>query len=167
MLLNGWCYRVLKCRKARASWSMWSVHTWRVLHRKVVPHIGIAADSTQSGAASLCHVLPSEKCHITQWEALFSTPWYNLARWVVEYLTGIAYTTVYHIRLFILVQLSLFYKKGDLSYLASISRGWILPTRFRVTRQYIYTSSLSEETKQRRWFITLWPPMDSMLSSEK
>jgi hypothetical protein len=47
MLLDGWRYRVLKRRKA-------------------APHIGIAADSTQSGAASLCHVFPSEKRHITR-----------------------------------------------------------------------------------------------------
>jgi hypothetical protein len=47
MLLDGWHYRVLKRGNA-------------------APHIEIAADSTQSGAASSCHVLPSEKCHITQ-----------------------------------------------------------------------------------------------------
>jgi len=47
MLLDGWRYRALKRGKA-------------------APHIGIAADSTQSGAASSCHVLPSEKRHITQ-----------------------------------------------------------------------------------------------------
>jgi len=40
-----------------------SVRAWR---GKAAPHIGIAADSIQSGAASSCHVLPSEKCHITQ-----------------------------------------------------------------------------------------------------
>jgi hypothetical protein len=46
--------------------SMGSVCAWRTLCRKAAPHIGIAADSTQSGAASSCHVFPSEKCHITQ-----------------------------------------------------------------------------------------------------
>jgi hypothetical protein len=43
-----------------------SVHAWCALHGKAAPHVGIAADSTQSGAASSCHVLPSEKHHITQ-----------------------------------------------------------------------------------------------------
>jgi len=74
MLLDGWRYRALKHRKARALWSVGSVRAWRVLCRKAAPHIGIAADSTQSGAASSCHVLPSEKHYITQWEALFLTP---------------------------------------------------------------------------------------------
>jgi hypothetical protein len=71
--VDGWRYRVLKRGKAHALWSAGSVRTWRALHGKAAPHIGIAADSTQSGVASSCHVLPSEKCHITQWEALFST----------------------------------------------------------------------------------------------
>jgi hypothetical protein len=59
--------------KVRALWSAGSVRAWRTLCRKAAPHIGIAADSTQSGAASSCHVFPSEKRHITQWEALFLT----------------------------------------------------------------------------------------------
>jgi len=59
--------------KACTSWSTGRVCAWRALCGKAAPHIGIAADSTQSGAASSCHVLPSEKHHITQWEALFLT----------------------------------------------------------------------------------------------
>jgi len=72
MLLDGWRYRVLKHGKARASWSAGSVRG------KAAPHIGIAAYSTQSGAASSCHVLPSEKRHITQWEVLFLTLGLNI-----------------------------------------------------------------------------------------
>jgi hypothetical protein len=41
------------------------VRAWRALRGKAAPHIGIDADSTQSGAASSCHVFPSEKHHIT------------------------------------------------------------------------------------------------------
>jgi len=56
MLVDGWCYRALQARE--------SVHIMKRV--KAAPHIGIAADSTQSGAASSCHVLPSEKHHITR-----------------------------------------------------------------------------------------------------
>jgi hypothetical protein len=55
MLLDGWCYRALQVRESA-----------RIMKcGKAAPHIGIAADSTQSGAASSCHVFPSEKRHIT------------------------------------------------------------------------------------------------------
>jgi hypothetical protein len=57
MLLDGWCYRVLQAREVCA-------HGARCAGKLRL--IGIAADSTQSGAASSCHVLPSEKCHITR-----------------------------------------------------------------------------------------------------
>jgi len=61
MLLDGWRYRALQARE-----SVGSVCAWRALRRTAAPHIGIAADSTQSGAASSCHVFPSEKRHITR-----------------------------------------------------------------------------------------------------
>jgi len=57
MLLDGWRYRALQAQESAGS-----VRAWR---GKAAPHIGIAADSTQSGAASSCHVFPSEKRHIT------------------------------------------------------------------------------------------------------
>jgi hypothetical protein len=61
MCLDGWRYRALQAQESAGS-----VRTWCVLRGKAAPHIGIAADSTQSGAASSCHVFPSEKCHITR-----------------------------------------------------------------------------------------------------
>jgi hypothetical protein len=57
MLLDGWHYRALKRGKCACM---------ARIARESCAYIGIAADSTQSGAASLCHVLPGEKRHIMQ-----------------------------------------------------------------------------------------------------